>query len=164
MSFSVNRIPFNFQPADVQYKTGSFTIPAGQYAQIISYNDLEIDPPGATAAFLVQQGSATSGVVTSNTTLYTANGEQKLYVAIRTGSGCTAGINDGTNDINLLQADSNFSGEIVLADGDTIEGFSGGNNVAFYIVEKTTTEPIWVPSGTILDGNSYTFVLFNEIA
>lgn len=87
---SLTVVPFNFQPANVSVKTGSYTIPAGKYAKV----DVQCEAGGSFTIDGLTALTSKSWTVLSSDNLgtYNGNGGEKI---LATGSTTTFAGNGG---------------------------------------------------------------------
>lgn len=174
-------IPFNFQPASVAVKTGSYTIPAGSYARVIAQvaanSTFTID--GATALdndvtpfFKVNDVSASAGATVS----YTVPADRYFEGQATCTNSASMQINVGNNafgatptlgtDVFPIKAGPNET--IVLTVGGSDYATLSGYEYDFDVSDmRKIVQEFWVPTGTVLNGTGtvrYTVELYNEIS
>ena len=158
------QVPFNFQPVSVSVKTGSYTIPAGQYAYVTA----EVRDGGSflidgTAALDSDDYTVTPAPDSFDDTTYTVPSGYILKGVFLTG-GSGSLLISGVNTATVNQ-DYEFAG------GETIRCV-GGTNAFLGSLRKMSTDTIatasfWLPTGTALtvSGNTrYTVSLYNNIS
>lgn len=150
-------VPFNFQPASVSVKTGSYAIPAGFYAKVV----VEVDSGGI---FTIDSVNALTSAAFVNVDAYDQSNSNVSYT-VPSGYYAETQINsDGS--ISGVTISGNATGSqpsqfthFSLGPGGSIS-FGGGLNsrdsVTGYAIPSNATNrtaEFWLPSGTVINGS-----------
>jgi len=168
-------IPFGNNPVSTTVKTGTYTIPSGQYARII-VTDLsdafEIDSVVAAEATAYVAAISTTSI---NTT-YTNSGPYTMRGSFKNSDSASTVIGV------FLPTDTSFVGPIYTNTGanavtvdalippgakirvTTAAGGSTGAGVSLTSTNGPATFITWAKSGAVLDGTRYIVELYNNIS
>lgn len=181
-------VPFNFRPASIDDKNGSHTIPAGKYARVTFLSgDCTYDSKA------VYQSRTTSITGLSNTrfaniqvlspydyisiTRTSGSGTFDIYATRLNHGAATAESNAyqtgitsfGRMAMRLFEAVTFYTTAYTPIVAESEQAYITGNSATSLNVDiliyRVTPTPVqmWVPSGTVLDGNIYHVETFNDI-
>jgi hypothetical protein len=153
-------IPFNFQPVSVSVKTGSYTIPAGNYARVL----VECDSGGT---FTIDTVTAVTTAAFVNIDL--AAGSADLNHTVPTGfrsivSVATTGADTITVNGNLLLSSTTpgfYNSQlpnIEIGPGGNVlitNSIGGSKSIVGVSIPSNATHrqaEFWLPSGTVING------------
>jgi len=167
-------VPPNDDPVSSVLKTGSYTIPAGQYARVDVIGDYSLfSIDGVT---VIEAGYATANVnsASSGGTLFTVPAGRVIRFRVTTegsGGSSTVALTNGSTTtviISMTTAGAFESSEFIGYAGDVISyGIGAGNHdLTFrgqYIDQQNSSKTFYVPTGTALVGARYVVSLYNSI-
>jgi len=174
-------IPFNRDPISNEVKTGSYTIPASNYALVKVTQcgvDFEID---SNVVIHAHSYSGSQSVNTGNVTVFTNNTPYLLVGLFRkptTGNnmeirvGSSVGPDSSPYYGTAMQSAPGFSAEsigVTLPVGASLyvaAATGAGGTVSWNLsaVGPQHATEFWVKAGTQLDGDTYTVELYNSIS
>jgi hypothetical protein len=175
-------VPFDFNPASTTIKTSSYTVPAGKYARIVPYSGILLNSVATTPTYTVSGSGTTSitsidvfsgtGSYVAYTLTKTAAGSQPRSLTMYTlfPDGATAGTTFQTGVTTLFSTTTpgSSTGTVFIPAGMHFRASVGGNigQAVSYslVVTKVETEPFWVKSGDIIDGNRFLVEEYNAIS
>lgn len=164
---------FNGNPTSVSVKTGSYTIPAGNYAYVTavceSGQSFSVDGTAAiaTSGQVSATGTVNSGSpVTLITAASGATAQVDIQIATAAGVSGTLTVNGATLQTTVASTTYRFP-SLFVPGGSTVTLTSLAGNTTYsvfghYITESSRTMSLWVPTGTVLttSGGRYTVALF----
>lgn len=164
---------FNGNPTSVSVKTGSYNIPAGNYAYVTavceSGQTFSIDGTAAMTTFgsISATGTVNSG---SPVTLFTAasNSPAMVDILINCAAGVTGTLTMNGHTLQTTAASTNYRFyQIYVPAAATVTLTSLAGNTTYsvagsYVTESSKTASFWVPTGTALTTSNgrYTVALF----
>lgn len=173
-------LPFNNNPANTSVKVSSYTIPVGKYACIVSYTpDLTINGEyvnyirgttvvksganGTTSGYFNTEGDiyvrditltfSGSNLISSSASFYLGNNTSPS-ILLSSVSRTTAGTSSGTPFL--------CNGNILHYSVSNGAVSSSTASLSFaWLTNSGSRCPIWIPEGTVLDGELYTVIEYN---